>query len=158
MTNNTLKRAAELMRSDAESMREMHATGGDDQSKWLTDKQVNERMALAERLGLMACAEPVAWVRFRSDGGHEGPIMDSDSRMDGSRRSSGAWDQLYIHPRIPRDVLMALASDVMDKVKLSASHQYNRYACEDVVVFDNFDLSAIVDRYAPQAAAQKGCA
>lgn len=42
--------------------------------------------------------EPVAWVRFRSDGGFEGPIMDSDSRMDGSRRTSGVWTPLYTAP------------------------------------------------------------
>lgn len=37
---------------------------------------------------------PVAWVRFRSDGDYEGPIMDCDRRMDG-RRESGAWTPLY---------------------------------------------------------------
>ena len=51
--------------------------------------------------------QPVAWVRFRSDGCYEGPIMDSDSRMDGSRRTSGAWTPLYTAPPVPRAVLMA---------------------------------------------------
>lgn len=60
MTNNTLKRAAALMRSDAKSMREMHATGGDDQAKWLVDKQFNERMALATKLHRMAQSDQVA--------------------------------------------------------------------------------------------------
>lgn len=41
---------------------------------------------------------PVAWVRYRSDGGFEGPIMDSDVRMEGSRRTSGAWTPLYAAP------------------------------------------------------------
>ncbi|WP_186308506.1 hypothetical protein [Paraburkholderia sp. BCC1885] len=40
----------------------------------------------------------VAWVRIRSDGSFEGPIMDSDSRMDGVRRTCGAWTPLYTHP------------------------------------------------------------
>ncbi|CAG9205411.1 hypothetical protein BGLA2_1720044 [Burkholderia gladioli] len=45
---------------------------------------------------------PTAWVRFRSDGGFEGPIMDSDARMCDTRRTSGAWAPLYMDaPAIP---------------------------------------------------------
>ncbi|MBR8343038.1 hypothetical protein KDX40_04705 [Burkholderia ambifaria] len=40
-------------------------------------------------------AKPVAWVRYRSDGGFEGPIMDTDERMCDVRRTSGAWTPLY---------------------------------------------------------------
>jgi len=40
-------------------------------------------------------AKPTAWVRFTSDGGYEGPIMDSSSRMDGVRRS--VWTPLYAY-------------------------------------------------------------
>jgi hypothetical protein len=40
--------------------------------------------------------EPVAWVRYRSDGGFEGPIMDSDARMCDTRRSF--WTPLFTHP------------------------------------------------------------
>ncbi|MBN3851953.1 hypothetical protein G3N59_01045 [Paraburkholderia sp. Ac-20340] len=36
---------------------------------------------------------PVAWVRYRSDGGFEGPIMDTDSRMCDTRRNF--WTPLY---------------------------------------------------------------
>lgn len=43
-------------------------------------------------------AKPVAWVRFRSDGGFEGPIMDSDDRMCDVRRKSGAWTPLFLGP------------------------------------------------------------
>lgn len=39
---------------------------------------------------------PVAWVRFCSDGGISGPLMDSDKRMDGTRRTSGAWTPLIL--------------------------------------------------------------
>ncbi|WP_176047870.1 hypothetical protein [Burkholderia sp. BCC1644] len=42
--------------------------------------------------------KPTAWVRFRSDGGFEGPIMDSDERMCDTRRKSGAWTPLYGSP------------------------------------------------------------
>lgn len=45
--------------------------------------------------GQQRLPSPVAWVRFCSDGGIEGPILDSDSRMDGVRRTSGAWTPLY---------------------------------------------------------------
>lgn len=45
-----------------------------------------------------ASAEPVAWVRYRSDGGFEGPIMDTDERMCDTRRTSGAWTPLYARP------------------------------------------------------------
>jgi hypothetical protein len=45
-----------------------------------------------------AGAKPVAWVRYRSDGGFEGPIMDTDERMCDTRRKSGAWTPLYAAP------------------------------------------------------------
>ncbi|WAX26285.1 hypothetical protein [Ralstonia phage p2110] len=41
---------------------------------------------------------PVAWVRYCSDGTFDGPIMDTDIRMTGARRASGAWTPLYAHP------------------------------------------------------------
>ena len=37
--------------------------------------------------------QPVAWVRFRSDGCYEGPLMDV--QMEDSRKKSGAWTPLY---------------------------------------------------------------
>ncbi|BAO04696.1 hypothetical protein [Ralstonia phage RSK1] len=52
-----------------------------------------------EYLNLRAQAEaqPVAWVRYCSDGTFDGPIMDTDIRMAGARRASGAWTPLYAH-------------------------------------------------------------
>ncbi|MCT9127510.1 hypothetical protein [Cupriavidus gilardii] len=41
-------------------------------------------------------APVVAWVRFCSDGGIEGPILDSDRRMEDVRRKSGAWTALGV--------------------------------------------------------------
>ena len=38
---------------------------------------------------------PLAWIRLCSDGTYEGPIADCDSRMDGVRRTCGAWTPLY---------------------------------------------------------------
>lgn len=46
-------------------------------------------------------AQPVAWVRYCSDGTFEGPIMDTDIRMAGARRTSGAWTPLYSRPAAP---------------------------------------------------------
>lgn len=46
-------------------------------------------------LRAQADAKPVAWVRFTSDGGYEGPIMDCDRRIDDVRRKSGAWTPLF---------------------------------------------------------------
>lgn len=40
--------------------------------------------------------KPFAWVRFRSDGGVEGPILDSSKDMCDVRRKSGAWTPLFI--------------------------------------------------------------
>lgn len=39
--------------------------------------------------------KPIAWVRFRSDGCYEGPIMDGSRDMCDIRRRSGAWTPLY---------------------------------------------------------------
>ncbi len=41
-------------------------------------------------------AAPVAWIRFRSDGGYEGPIMDA--AMEEVRKKSGAWTPLVAAP------------------------------------------------------------
>lgn len=44
--------------------------------------------------------EPVAWIRFRSDGCYDGPLMDS--QMESVRKTSGAWTPLYTSaPTIP---------------------------------------------------------
>lgn len=52
---------------------------------------------LAQAASLPA-QEPVAWIRFASDGGYDGPIADVDRRMDGIRKNSGAWTPLYTTP------------------------------------------------------------
>lgn len=44
--------------------------------------------------------KPVAWIRFCSDGGYEGPIADCDKRMDDARRNSGAWTPLFTRPNV----------------------------------------------------------
>lgn len=91
-------------------------------------------------------AEPVAWVRFCSDGCYEGPLMNSNPAMDGARRTSGAWTPLFAAQPVARDVLMALAEEV-------------RETCWQVGSGDatirELDLAAIVDRYAAQLPAQQ---
>lgn len=42
--------------------------------------------------------EPVAWIRFCSDGMYEGPIMHN--RMEDVRKNSGAWTPLVAYPPI----------------------------------------------------------
>uniref|UniRef100_UPI001E64057F hypothetical protein n=1 Tax=Klebsiella pneumoniae TaxID=573 RepID=UPI001E64057F len=54
--------------------------------------------AIESAIRAQADAQPVAWVRYCSDGTFEGPIMDTDIRMAGARRTSGAWTPLYTHP------------------------------------------------------------
>jgi hypothetical protein len=40
-------------------------------------------------------AEPVAWIRFCSDGTYEGPIHDKSREMSEFRKQSGAWTPLF---------------------------------------------------------------
>ena len=49
------------------------------------------RAALAQQ-----AEEPMFWVRFRSDGGYEGPIHND--ALERVRKESGAWVPLYPHP------------------------------------------------------------
>lgn len=52
---------------------------------------------MAENAG---SAEPVAWIRYCSDGGYEGPIMDSI--IEEVRKRSGNWTPLYARPPAPK--------------------------------------------------------
>jgi len=56
-----------------------------------------EARELRVELAAIRALEPVAWVRFRSDGGIEGPILDS--RMEEVRKRSGVWTPLYALPQ-----------------------------------------------------------
>lgn len=51
-----------------------------------------------ELLAALPAQEPVAWIRFASDGGYDGPIAAVDRRMDEIRKNSGAWTPLYTAP------------------------------------------------------------
>jgi hypothetical protein len=44
-------------------------------------------------------AEPVAWIRFCSDGSYEGPLMNFS--IEEVRKKSGAWTPLFAHPPRP---------------------------------------------------------
>lgn len=46
-----------------------------------------------------AQAEPMFWVRLRSDGGYEGPIHND--AIEKVRKLSGAWHPLYLHAPQP---------------------------------------------------------
>ncbi|WP_175777457.1 hypothetical protein [Burkholderia anthina] len=69
--------------------------------------------------------KPVAWVRFRSDGGFEGPIMDSDERMCDVRRTSGAWTPLFARPAQAAEPV-AIPQPVLDALRFYAhGHHYD---------------------------------
>jgi hypothetical protein len=63
-----------------------------------------------------AGADPIAWVRWRSDGGYEGPLMHA--QMDDVRKRSGAWTPLYGAPQTAGDAAMPVVagSDYEEKV------------------------------------------
>ena len=56
------------------------------ESSWENTRLKEEIESLCER-------KSVAWFRPRSDGGYEGPIMDS--AIEDIRKKSGAWVPLY---------------------------------------------------------------
>lgn len=60
----------------------------------IADRDARIREALLSRAA--PTGPVVAWVRFCSNGGVEGPIMDWDRRMDDARRKSGAWTPLGV--------------------------------------------------------------
>jgi hypothetical protein len=72
------------------------------QAVWLRDLAAQAQSAPAE----VAQGEPAAWIRFRSDGGIEGPHCD----IDDVRKRSGVWTPLYTVPQ-PDAELVALRKD-----------------------------------------------
>lgn len=70
----------------------------------LINERDEARAASASEKGA-EMTKPVAWVHFRSDGGFEGPIMDSDERMCDVRRNSGAWTPLYRSPAMAAEAV-----------------------------------------------------
>lgn len=68
----------------------------------------------------------VAWVRYRSDGGVEGPILDSV--IEDVRRKSGVWKPL-VHPALP--AAAATSSEI------ASFEQW--YAIVDARLWNNWD-------------------
>lgn len=75
---------------ECEACEEYRDAGGSNEFSEICDYKVEPLIA--------ATPQPVAWVRYCSDGTFEGPIMDTDIRMNGAHRTSGAWTPLYAHP------------------------------------------------------------
>ena len=78
---------------------------------WLASGRVRtlaKTIAAAQQQG-----QAVAWVRYRSDGGIEGPVLDQ--HMDDIRRNSGAWTPLgritATPPSVPEDACESRADD-----------------------------------------------
>jgi len=78
------------------------------------------RAAIAAR----GAQEPVAWVRYRSDGGFEGPIMDTDARMCDTRRSF--WTPLYAAP-LPRVAATALTIQAVRTLLIRHAESYSEW-------------------------------
>lgn len=75
---------------------------------------------------------PVAWVRYCSDGTFDGPIMDTDIRMAGARRASGAWTPLYANPSAEP----CRADDVILKPRLDTAEMLERRITEAMTRLD----------------------
>lgn len=75
---------------------------------------------------------PVAWVRYCSDGTFDGPIMDTDIRMAGARRASGAWTPLYAHPSAE----LCRADDVILKPRLDTAEMQEMRITEAMTRLD----------------------
>jgi hypothetical protein len=75
-------------------------------------------------------SEPVAWVRYRSDGGFEGPIMDTDARMCDTRRSF--WTPLYAAPLANEASKPAAQQTLSDGAQFFACYLIDN--CENEVV------------------------
>lgn len=75
---------------ECEACEEYRDAGGSNEFCEICDYKVEPLIA--------ATPQPVAWVRYCSDGAFDGPIMDTDIRMACARRASGAWTPLYAHP------------------------------------------------------------
>jgi hypothetical protein len=56
-------------------------------------REVNDRLVQTPPAPAPEPREPVAWVRFCSDGCYEGPVMHAS--MEEVRKTSGAWTPLY---------------------------------------------------------------
>jgi hypothetical protein len=60
-------------------------------------------------------AEPVAWIRFCSDGTYEGPIHDKSREMSEFRKQSGAWTPLFTLSPSAEQALRMAADKVIEK-------------------------------------------
>jgi len=79
----------------------------------LTAAQQPDHIVDATKMVAQQQGQAVAWVRYRSDGGIEGPVLDQ--HMDDIRRNSGAWTPLgritATPPSVPEDACESRADD-----------------------------------------------
>ena len=70
-------------------------------------------------------SEPVAWIRYCSDGSYEGPIVDS--MMEDLRKESGAWTPLFerdaARERLREDTFSAGMTRAVDIAKVIAESE-----------------------------------
>lgn len=105
MTNNTLKRAAELLRGDAEAFRQIYTIDGDWGDERGAKRDHDERLALSAELERMAQVEPVAWRvhPFDYGVGHDGVYALTMREDQVSMWSRKGWNVglLYAAPPEP---------------------------------------------------------
>ena len=91
------------------------------------------RTALLAALRAQADAAPVAWIRFCSDGGIEGPLLDSSKNMCDVRRKSGAWTPLYPRPSLPaaQGLSDEQAEELVRRVETSVGMNREAWDCID---------------------------
>ncbi|MNZ60026.1 hypothetical protein D3C78_780860 [compost metagenome] len=65
----------------------------------------DERIAMARQLLAGLEQEPVAWVRYCSDGTIDGPLLNY--QIDDCRKPS--WSPLYAAPQLPQPAVLPLA-------------------------------------------------
>ena len=81
------------------------------------------RYALQTHVG-----EPIAWVRFCSDGGIEGPLLNNDRRMDEVRKRSGAWTPLGLMTNTAPEIAAKTVQAGEGTVSLAAYNRLHEHA------------------------------
>jgi len=117
---------------------------------WLASGRVRtlaKTIAAAQQQG-----QAVAWVRYRSDGGIEGPVLDQ--HMDDIRRNSGAWTPLGRITAPPPSAPVGVEQRARELLKAHAiSGESRTFLPDTLVVVKDGALRAIAAALAQQPAA-----
>lgn len=89
--------------------------------------------------------KPFAWIRKRSDGGIEGPILDSSRDMCDVRRKSGAWTPLFEYQpssatQVAGNIMVSLAD--LNAINAAMNHMGDSLNSIDAVEEDDENSTA----------------